>query len=123
MRILNMSTFPQPFREKFSFGVVCLIAFLGSLVFGFMQPAYAGNTQTESQYISADGTDLTAVAQCLPKKLSQPNLDLALKESGDDFLQKVFNTKDSYDDYKVEPVESEFLNCLQSKGVTPVVLR
>jgi hypothetical protein len=118
-----MSALRQRFFNKTGFVFACLIAFIGSLFFGLVQPAYADNSEMPSQYIGADGTDLTAMVECLPKTLSQPSLALALKESGNDFLEKVFDLKDNYGDYKVEPVEAEYLSFMQSKGVTPVIMR
>lgn len=101
--------------------IVCLLVILVSLA--FTQPAYADNAQMDTSYIAADGTDLTAIAQCLPKELSQPNLARALRESGNDFLQKVFGTKADYDNYKIEAEEAQYLNCLKAKGFTPAVKR
>jgi len=106
--------------------IVCLLVVLVSLVsvaFGLTQPAYADNSQINKSYIAADGTDLTAIAQCLPKELSQPSVTRVLKESGNDFLQKVFNTKADYGDYKIEAAEAQYLNCLEAKGFTSVVKR
>ena len=103
--------------------VICLLGILASLAFGLTQPAYADSSQMDMSYIAADGTDLTAVAQCLPKELSQPSLARALKESGDDFLQKVFDTKADYDNYKIEDEEAQYLSCLEAKGFTPTVKR
>jgi hypothetical protein len=123
MRILNMSALRQRLSGKARFILACLIAFMGVLYFGLVQPAYADNSEVSPKYIGADGTDLTAMVECLPKTLSQPNLALALTESGNDFLQKVFDLRDNYDDYKVESVEAEYLTCMQSKGVTPAVMR
>ncbi len=101
----------------------------GFLMFGFLLlgvglgPAYAGNDLESMQYIAADGQDLTAIAQCLPKELSQPSLERALRESGNDFLQKVFSTKDDYQEYKVDTAEAEYLDCLESKGFVSQVAR
>jgi hypothetical protein len=86
-------------------------------------PAYAADSPTAKRYIAADGTDLTAVAQCLPKELSQGNLARALEESKNDFLQKVFDVKDSYSDYKLGNSETQYLACLESKGFTSQVNR
>jgi hypothetical protein len=96
---------------------------LFSLGFGFMQPAYADPGQTSEKFIAADGTDLTAVASCLPKELSQPSLERALRESGNDFLQKVFSTKGSQGDYQIDSAEAEYLDCLSSKGFISQVKR
>jgi len=87
------------------------------------EPAYADTSRDVTKYISAEGRDLTAVAECLPKQLSQPNLARALRESGNDFIEKVFGLKENYDDYKLDETEVEYLNCLEDKGVTPQVKR
>ena len=99
-----------------------LMALVG-LGFGFAQPAYADAVQSAEQYVAADGTDLTAIAGCLPKELSQPSLKRALRESGNDFLQKVFSVKDDYTEYKIDQAESEYLDCLESKGFVSQVER
>jgi hypothetical protein len=99
-----------------------LVAVVG-LGFGFAQPAYADDGQSSEQYVAADGTDLTAIALCLPKELSQPSLKRALRESGNDFLQKVFSVKDEYTEYKIDSAEAEYLDCLESKGFVSQVER
>ena len=104
-------------------------ALVGALVIGCLvlsvglNPAYAGDDLEALQYIAADGQDLTAIAQCLPKELSQPSLERALRESGNDFLQKVFSTKDNYQEYKIDQAEAEYLSCLKSKGFVSQVNR
>lgn len=72
------------------------------------QPAYADTTPPSARFVAADGTDLTAVARCLPKQLGQPSLSRALRESGNDFLERVFNFKGSYDGYKLSDAERAF---------------
>jgi hypothetical protein len=94
-----------------------------SIVIGMASPAYAGTSQSAVEYVAADGSDLTAVAECLPKQLSQPSLGRALRESGNDFLEKVFSLKDEYGDYKLDEAEIAYLTCLKEKGVTPQVER
>ena len=89
---------------------------------GIAQPARANGVE-EPQYIAADGTDLTAFAQCLPKRLSQPNWDRALQESRNDFIEKVFDVKDNYRDYKLDPSEVAHLDCMRQKGVIPQIER
>ncbi len=89
----------------------------------FVAPAYAADSSAAKRYIAPDGTDLTAMVQCLPKELSQGNLDRALQESQNDFLEKVFDIKDNYDDYKLGKTEVAYLSCVESKGVTPQVKR
>jgi hypothetical protein len=86
-------------------------------------PAMAKDIDAGKQYIAADGTDLTAVVNCIPRELSQGDLKRAIAESGQDYLERVFQTKDNYDDYNIGPLEQEFQTCLQQKGVTPEVRR
>jgi hypothetical protein len=93
-----------------------------SLFTGSVQPANA-EPAVVSQYIAADGTDLTAFAECLPKELSQPSLKRAIAQSGDDFLQKVFDVKDDYRANKLDEVEIQHLDCMRQKGVTPQIER
>lgn len=117
-----MVHFTQAFRSAARIMVGVLM--LGLLTFGVgLNPAHADNSIGSMQYIAADGQDLTAIAQCLPKELSQPSLERALRESGNDFLQKVFSTKDDYQDYKVDDAEAEYLDCLKSKGFVSQVER
>ena len=97
--------------------------FVGLIGFGLglSQPVYAATDQPAGQYVAADGTDLTAIAQCLPVELSQPDLKRALQESGNDFLEKVFSIKDNYEEYDLADEESKYLECLNSKGVVSQV--
>ena len=97
-----------------------IIGMLGC-VFGMTSPATADMLSDSPQYIAADGQNLTAIAECLPKKLSEPNLARALAESKNDFLEKVFDLKDNYDDYKLDATEVEYLASLEGKDVTPQV--
>ena len=94
-----------------------------SVFLGMASPAVADSLADAPKYMTADGRDLTAMAECLPKKLSQPNLARALQESKNDFLEKVFDTKSNYDDYKLDETELEYLACMESKGVTPQIKR
>lgn len=103
--------------------VVCLSVGLVGLIVATAHPASADPLITPAQYIGADGRDLTAMAECLPKKLSEPNLARALQESKNDFLEKVFDIKPDYDDYKLDATEAEYLSCMESKGVMPQVKR
>lgn len=100
----------------------CMIGIIG-LIVGAASPAAADILTDAPRYMSPDGRDLTAMAECLPKKLSQPNLDRALQESKNDFLEKVFDIKPNYDDYKLDETEMEYLACMEAKGVTPQVKR
>lgn len=98
----------------FCVGLVCLLL-------GFSSPAYADNASESGPYITPDGRDITTVAECIPPRLSEGNLDRALRESGNDFLEKVFSTKDSYEEYELDDTEIEYLECLKRNGVTPEV--
>ena len=103
--------------------VVCLSVGLVGLIVATANPASADPLMAPSEYIGADGRDLTAMAECLPTKLSEPNLARALQESKNDFLEKVFDVKPDYDEYKLDATEVEYLACMESKGVTPQVKR
>jgi len=92
-----------------------LVALVGVLTIS------TASAQAAKTYTAADGTDITAIAECIPSELADGNLDRALSEAGNDFLEKVFNTKDSYDEYELADSEIEYLECLKSKGVTPEV--
>jgi len=120
---MTLSTLIQRSRTGLRIVAMALLASTVSLLIGIDNPAYADTAADSGQYIAADGSNLTAVAQCLPKELSQPSLARALSESGNDFLEKVFDVKDDYDDYKLDRTEEEYLNCLKQKGVTPQVER
>ena len=106
--------------QRFTFALLAGVIWLLTSLFA---PAYADNSPDAKRYIAADGTDLTAVAQCLPKQLSQGNLARALQESQNDFLEKVFDVKDNYSDYKLGDSEAEYLACLDSKGFVSQVNR
>ncbi len=103
--------------------IVLLLAGMLWLTTSLFGPAYAADGTDAKRYIAADGTDLTAMAQCLPKELSQGNFARALREAQNDFLEKVFDVKDNYDDYKLDATEIAYLACVESKGVIPQVKR
>ncbi|PSN13417.1 hypothetical protein C7293_16025 [filamentous cyanobacterium CCT1] len=112
--------FTRGVAERLAIAVlVGLLCFTSALC----APAYASESADAKRYIAADGTDLTAVAQCLPRELSQGNLARALAESKNDFLQKVFDVKDNYSDYKLGESETRYLACLESKGFISQVNR
>jgi hypothetical protein len=102
--------------------IACLAGLLW-LTSSLSASAYAADLADAKRYIAADGTDLTAMAQCLPRELSQGNLARALEESKNDFLQKVFDVKDNYSDYKLGESETKYLACLESKGFMSQVNR
>ncbi|PSR12662.1 hypothetical protein C8255_26305 [filamentous cyanobacterium CCP3] len=112
--------FTRGVAERLAIAVlVCFLCLTSTLC----APAYASESADTKRYIAADGTDLTAVAQCLPRELSQGNLARALEESKNDFLQKVFDVKDNYSDYKLGASETKYLACLESKGFVSQVKR
>lgn len=110
--------FTRGVAQRLAFAVLAGLLWLSSSLFA---PAYAADAP--KRYIAADGTDLTAMAQCLPKELSQGNFARALREAQNDFLEKVFDVKDNYNDYKLDDTEIAYLACVESKGVTPQVKR
>ncbi|MGD1930438.1 MAG: hypothetical protein ACFB12_16165 [Leptolyngbyaceae cyanobacterium] len=114
---------PKSFRLLGQRAIAALLISILGITLGFAAPAYSDTLADTPKYIAADGRDLTAVAECLPKRLSQPNLKRALSESQNDFLEKVFDMKDDYDSYKLDETEIAYLACLEEKGVTPQVKR
>ncbi|ASC71459.1 hypothetical protein XM38_024110 [Halomicronema hongdechloris C2206] len=120
---MTLSTLIQRSRTWLRTVAIALLASMVGLMIGVNNPAYADTAEESVEYIAADGSDLTAVAQCLPQELSQPSLARALSESGNDFLEKVFDVKDDYGDYELDSTEVEYLNCLKQTGVTPQVER
>ncbi|MGJ3251728.1 MAG: hypothetical protein ACFE0J_11430 [Elainellaceae cyanobacterium] len=113
--------FPRPRLTSIRRIAAALI--VGLIVFSsiFIEPAHAEGPPLADTYISADGRDLTVVAECIPSQLSEGDLGRALRESGNDFLEKVFGVKQNYDEYKLDTTEIEFLECLKRNGVTPQV--
>ncbi|RZM76066.1 hypothetical protein [Leptolyngbya iicbica] len=91
------------------------------LMFAVASPVSADNLAGGAKYMTADGKDVTAMVECLPESLSESDLDRALQESGNDFLEKVFDLKSDYDDYELDSTEVALLTCMQEKGVTPQV--
>ncbi|MBE9139327.1 hypothetical protein IQ254_19350 [Nodosilinea sp. LEGE 07088] len=102
-----------------------IIALVAGMVWftGLVAPAQADDMSSTQQYLAADGTDLTAMVQCLPAELSQGSFARALEQSKNDFLEKVFDVKDNYTDYKIDDTEREYLACMESKGVISQVMR
>lgn len=109
-----MHTLAQRFR---TLGLSLIGAVLGfSLMLGsWVMPAAAD----QAGYVTPDGQDITAVVECLPQELSEGDLQRAIKESGKDYLERVFRLKDSYDEYEIAAAEKEFQACLETKGITP----
>lgn len=59
---------------------------------------------------------LIALISCLPKQLSQPSLERAWSEMGNDQLERAFNLKTNP---KLSQAEIELKNCLNRQGFTP----
>ncbi|MDY7023877.1 MAG: hypothetical protein SWJ54_21450 [Cyanobacteriota bacterium] len=68
-----------------------------------------------SSEMSVEGERLSAVIKCLPEELSEPDLGRALKEMGNDYLERTFQLKDNP---KLNQAEIEFRDCLESQGYT-----
>lgn len=101
--------------------VLCLALWL---VNGGLGTAQAATEQMQSeQYVTAEGRDITAVVDCLPAQLSEADLSRAIAESGQDFLEWVFQLKDDYSDYKLTDAGREFDQCLRSKGILPTAAK
>jgi hypothetical protein len=100
--------------------LICLVGVM-TLLAGTASAVAADSMADTPKYMAADGRDLTAMAECLPKQLSEPNLSRALQESKNDFLEKVFDLKSDYDSYKLDETEVAYLACMESKGVTPQI--
>jgi hypothetical protein len=84
-------------------------------------PALAASSSDQERYITPDGEDITALVECLPEKLTEGDLQRAIAESGKDYLERVFQTKDDYSEYEISQAEKEFQTCLRRKGITPTV--
>jgi hypothetical protein len=64
---------------------------------------------------AAKGERISAFIACLPKQLSQPSLERAWEEMGDDQLERIFNFKSNP---KLSQAEIELKSCLNRKGFT-----
>lgn len=99
-------------------GLIVTLAWLQGAV---MSPAYALFGQNNSgQFVAPDGRDLTAMVNCLPNELSEGDLKRAISEAGNDYLERVFQTKDRYGDYDISEAEERFQACLRRNGITPM---
>ncbi len=59
---------------------------------------------------------LSALVNCLPKQLSQPSLQRAWGEMGNDQLERAFNLTTNP---KLSQAEIEFKTCMKLQGFTP----
>jgi hypothetical protein len=82
-----------------------------------MKSALAIPEGSQEQIIdsAAKGDRMSAFIACLPKQLSQPSIERALSEMGDDQLERIFNVKSNP---KLSQAETELKSCLNSKGFT-----
>ena len=59
------------------------------------------------------------MVECLPPKLREGDLQRAIAESGKDYLERTFNTKEDGSEYELTEAEKEYRACLSTKGITP----
>ncbi|MFE4107562.1 hypothetical protein [Almyronema epifaneia] len=95
-----------------------MAAVLGVLVWFQAAPAQAASSDG---FVDPNGKDVTAIAKCLPQQLTEGDLQRALGEFGNDYLERVFDLKDNYSEYEISQAEEEFQSCLERQGITPVV--
>lgn len=107
-----MQTLLHVFRPLAAVALGCILALVG-----WLQPAQAA----KDAFVAPDGSDLTPVVACLPEQLTKADLQRAIAEFGNDYLERVFKLKDDYTEYDRNKAEAEFEACLRSKGITPVV--
>lgn len=103
---------------RFAAGFITAVVLVAVTLVGSAQAIGAPQSDV---YVAPDGVDLTEIADCIPEQLSEGDLNRALDESTNEFLEKVFNLKDSYGEYELNEAEAEFLKCLERKGITPQV--
>lgn len=75
--------------------------------------ATIGKKGSQVTELADKGDRLDALIACLPKRLSEPNLDRALDEMGNDQLERAFNQKDNP---QLSKAETELKNCLVRHG-------
>jgi hypothetical protein len=108
----------KPIMRGLVLSVLCLSIWL--LGGGMDRARAAAPSQINTdEYVTADGRDITAIVECLPKQLSEGDLGRAIAESGQDFLEWVFQLKDDYSEYKLTEAGRELDQCLRSKGILP----
>ncbi len=75
--------------------------------------ATSGKTGVQVTDLANKSDRLDALIACLPKRLSEPNLDRALDEMGNDQLERVFNRTNNP---KLSKAETELKDCLVRNG-------
>ncbi len=108
-----MSRFGQIWqRAGQMFALLACVSMVWLFGIGFL-PAQAATTEMMQQDQDTPAVRLAAVIDCLPKQLSEPDLGRALKEMGNDYLERAFQLTDDPD---VSKAEAEFAQCLKNKG-------
>ncbi|NEP16631.1 MAG: hypothetical protein F6J97_06945 [Leptolyngbya sp. SIO4C1] len=107
-----MTTLSQCFSNLRRWMSIALLALLACTSFAL--PAQA------ERYVTPEGEDITEIVNCIPERLAKGDLQRAIAESGKDYLERVFQTKDSYGEYEISEAEKEYQACLQRKGITPM---
>ncbi|MGB3190221.1 MAG: hypothetical protein WBB43_12485 [Limnoraphis sp.] len=92
-----------------------LVSGLWILGFSLTSAQAAPNLIGNTDETGLTGERLSAVINCLPKELSEPDLGRALKEMGNDYLERTFQLKDNP---KLNQAEIAFGQCLEGKGYT-----
>ncbi|ERT04440.1 hypothetical protein M595_5619 [Lyngbya aestuarii BL J] len=103
------------FWHRFSQMTVMTVLVSGLWILGLsLTPAQAAtNGMGYADETGVTGERLSAVINCLPEELSEPDLGRALKEMGNDYLERTFQLKDNP---KLNQAEIEFSQCLEGKG-------
>ncbi|NJL86898.1 MAG: hypothetical protein HC886_14540 [Leptolyngbyaceae cyanobacterium SM1_1_3] len=113
-----MQTFRQTCKHL---GYRLIAAVLLVVVWLQAAPAQAVVQADSSTFIDPNGNDVSAIAKCLPQQLTEGDLQRALDKFGNDYLERVFDLKEDYSEYKISQSEKEFQACLERQGITPVV--
>jgi hypothetical protein len=104
-------------RRWMVMGLIVTLVWLQGAIAAPAQAAFSFGDDFETP----DGQDITEIVECLPQQLTEGDLQRAISKFGNDYLERVFQLKDDYGDYKISQAEKEFQSCLQSKGITPNV--
>lgn len=116
--MLNFNSIIRSIRRWAVLGLIATLAWLQGAI---MSPAYALFGQgNDARVVAPDGRDLTAMVDCLPKQLSEGDLKRAISEAGNDYLERVFQTKDNYGEYDISEAEEQFQACLRRQGIEPM---
>jgi hypothetical protein len=104
-------------RTLFAAVLISLIWLPGLSSSALAVPTVTAATNAETlvaqTVVTAEGDRTSALITCLPKQLSQPNLQRALGEMGNDQVERIFSLKS---DLKLSQAETELKDCLSRKG-------